>query len=571
MLVAVMVLGFGAEHRLWSAEAKPADPLQDWAVQEGYSLKIAASGFSLPTAIAAVPNPKPDPKSPRLFVTELRGTVKAVANDGSVRELARVETFQPAIEWPDSAGEGGMAGICLAPDQGYVFVTYTYRDKYGVLRNGISRFTTEPQTFDGTAAERRDYWGLFEGDTSALAHQIGGCVVRGDSVYVSVGDGGDPAASRSLDKMLGKILRLTLDGSPYPGNPFADSGGRAAAVYAYGLRNPFGVAVVDGRVFSAENGVAIDRFLEIRAGTDYAWDGTDGSITTNAAAVFSPTICPVQVAFAPEDQSVLQPRPNPRFLIAVSEEGEKDHRPGVMSVEYDLDRDMVVGTPAFLVRLEATRKGQGVVGVALSGDGLYFVPILPVGSTGVLMRMRYEPERAHSRILGRGTGPAALIQTFQCLKCHSLNGLGGTQGPALDKNSLTTRVQSRVNDPSYDDLIAKLEAIPDKTIQATSPARKEVLAADGKERMRLWIVNRLLFPKFDAPNAQMPQMNMTREQAEAITLYLLRQSPARHPLRPLWSRTFIAGTGFGLATGVGFAMLFAKRARRRSARDRSTS
>src|SRR5262245_39684855 len=104
------------------AEPEPsADPLDHWSVQEGYSLQIVARGFSMPTAIAVVPEPGPDAKSPKMFVTELRGTVKAIAKDWTVSELTRVETFQPAAEWPDDRGEGGMAGVCLAPDQGYLF------------------------------------------------------------------------------------------------------------------------------------------------------------------------------------------------------------------------------------------------------------------------------------------------------------------------------------------------------------------------------------------------------------------------------------------------------------------
>jgi Glucose / Sorbosone dehydrogenase/Cytochrome c len=562
---------FGSAVRLWSAEAghPTADPLQEWSVPEGYSLKIVATGFSFPTAIAIIPDPKPDSGSPKMFVTELRGAIKAVANDWTVREFTKVETFKPAIEWPDAAGEGGMAGLCLAPEQGYVFVTYTHRDKYGVLRNGLSRFTTTPRTFEGPAADRRDYLELFEKDSSAFSHQIGACVVSGDSLYVSVGDGGDPAATRSLDKTLGKLLRLTLDGKPYPGNPFASSGGTAAAVYAYGLRNPFGLQIVDGRVFSAENGIRIDRFLEIREGTDYGWDGTDASIATNAAAVFSPTICPVHVAYEPKDQGPLKPSPHARFLIAVSQEEAAENRPGVMSLEFDLARNMVVSTPTYLLRFEGESRGQGIVGLALSPEGLFMAPIMPVGPTAVLMMMRYDPSQAHSRIIGQGAGPAALITTFGCLKCHLLNGTGGSQGPALDKNSLTTRVESRVLDPSYAELIARLEAIPDDTIRSTSPARKEVLSASSKdEKVRLWIVNRLLYPRFDAPNAQMPQMNMTREQAESITAYLLKKSPPRprSPFDRVGGRRFVAGIGLGMLAGLGLAAVLGFRLRRRSAR-----
>ena len=538
-------------------------------MQEGYSLQIVARGFSMPTAIAIVPQPASDPSSPKMFVTELRGTVKTLANDGAVSDFTKVETFQPAAEWPDSAGEGGMAGICLAPEQGYVFVTYTHRDQYGVLRNGISRFAVKPRTFEGAAADRKDYFELFAHDSSAFSHQIGGCVVDGDSLYVSVGDGGDPAASRSLDRMLGKVIRLTLDGEPYPGNPFASSGGIAAAVYAYGLRNPFGFAVVDGRVFSADNGVKIDRFLELRAGTDYQWDGTDGSIAANALAVFAPSICPVHVAYEPENQGgPLQPAPNARFLIAISEGNEGGAPPGVLAVEYDRKQNMVVGSPRYVVRFESHSPGQGIVGLALSPEGLFMAPIMPVGPSGVLMRLRYDPDHAHSRIIGRGSGPLELIHNFGCLKCHSLDGVGGTQGPALDKNALKTRVQSRVLDPSYAQLIQRIDAIPDKNIQATSAARKEVIAAEGDQRCLLWVTNRLLFPRFDAPNAQMPQMNLTREQADTIARYLLHERPRRNLLPWVMARlssgSFLAGIGVGLLGTLGLVGVVAMRARRRS-------
>ncbi len=548
-----------------SLSGAEVNPLSDWSVEEGYSLQIVAKGFSLPTAIAIVPNPDPNPKSPRMFVTELRGTIKAVANDWSVTDFARIQTFKPEAEWPDGSGEAGMAGICLAPAQGYVFVTYTYRDKWGVLRNGASRFSAKPQTFEGTAAAREDYLDLFRDVSSAFSHQIGGCVVSGDSVFIGVGDGGDPAASRSLEKMLGKIVRLTLDGKPYPANPFASAGGKPASIFAYGLRNPFGLTFVDGRLFVAENGVDLDRFLEIRAGTDYGWDGTDASIATNAAAVFAPTICPVQVAYAPETQSALLPRPNPRFLIAVS--NSRATNPGILSLEYDLARRMVIGSPRFIAHFDGQQWGQGVVGLAIAPGGLYFCPILDVGGSGVLMAMRYDPEHVHSRIIGRGTGPAALIATYGCIKCHLLQGTGGNQGPALDSNSLAIRVESRVLDPSYAQLIARLDAIPDPAVRETAHARKEVLSAAPPERVKVWIVNRLLYPKFDEPNAQMPSFKMTREQAEAIAGYLLQEPPKRSWLEILRSRRFLAGVGLGLVAGLAFAAAFAIGSRRRPGRQ----
>ncbi len=567
---------FGSSERLRSAEARPpADPLMDWSVQEGYSLQIVARGFSMPTAIAIVPEPGRDPKSPRMFVAELRGSVKTVANDWTVSEFARIETFSPAAEWPDPSGEGGMAGLCLAPEQGYVFVTYTHRDQFGVLRNRISRFTAGSRSFEGAASTRIDFGELFADDSSAFSHQIGGCAVDGDSLFVSVGDGGDPAASRSLDRMLGKLIRLTLDGQPHPGNPFFTSGGKAAAVYAYGLRNPFGITIVDGHVFSAENGVKIDRFLELRPGIDYQWDGTDGSLAANALAVFAPSICPVHVAYAPENQGPLQPIPNARFLIAISEGNEGGAPPGVLAVEYDRKQNMAVGSPRYVVRFESQSPGQGIVGVASTPGGLFLAPMMPVGPSSVLMMIRYDPDHAHPRIIGRGAGPVELMHTFGCLKCHSLDGVGGRVGPPLDKNALKTRVDSRVLDPSYEQLIRRIDAIPDKNIQATSPARKEVVSARPDQRSLLWVKNRLLFPRFDSPNAQMPQMNIKPEQADAIARYLLHERPKANRLAwiktRLTSGSFLAGLGLGALGSLGLTAVLAIGKRRRARRPPSVS
>ncbi len=75
-----------------------------WAVEEGYSLHVLARGFSLPTSLAAVPKPGAEPGAPKLFVTELRGVIKVIANDNSVSEFARIATFSPKKDWPDLGG-----------------------------------------------------------------------------------------------------------------------------------------------------------------------------------------------------------------------------------------------------------------------------------------------------------------------------------------------------------------------------------------------------------------------------------------------------------------------------------
>jgi len=162
---------------------------------------------------------------------------------------------------PNLDGESGLAGICLDDEHGYVFATYAYRDADGILRNAITRFSASPRSFEGKAEQRTELGSFFASEPSALSHQIGTCRVHSGALYVAVGDAGNPALSSKIETPLGKILRMTLDGKPDPGNPFSTGAGRAPFVFSLGLRNPFGLAFAGDRLFAAENGVELDRFL----------------------------------------------------------------------------------------------------------------------------------------------------------------------------------------------------------------------------------------------------------------------------------------------------------------------
>src|SRR5439155_17763471 len=97
---------------------------------------------------------------------------------------------------------------------------------------------------------------------AGVAHQIGACQVVDGTLFVSVGDGWNPAAAQRRDVLLGKVLRMTLDGKPLPDNPFAHGQhGPMSYVWAYGLRNPFGLKAVGGALFATHNGPDLDSFL----------------------------------------------------------------------------------------------------------------------------------------------------------------------------------------------------------------------------------------------------------------------------------------------------------------------
>ena len=145
-----------------------------WGTEDGFAIDIDTEGYAFPVAIAFVPDPGPDPKDPLYFVTELRGTIKVVSNDRTVTVFAQ-DFFHltPAAELPDQRGELGLAGICLSPEYGYVFATFSYQDEAGVLRNNIVRFTSTPGRFS-VATAQVTFTDIFAAAESSSSHQIGG-------------------------------------------------------------------------------------------------------------------------------------------------------------------------------------------------------------------------------------------------------------------------------------------------------------------------------------------------------------------------------------------------------------
>jgi len=267
----------------------------------------------------------------------------------------------------------------------------------------------------------------------------------------------------------------------------------------------------------------------------------------------------------PAGTGPLEPSDEDRFLVAASD-GKQG--PGVVVVDYDLKRNEVLRSPHHVVRYDGHDEGQAVTGVAVVGDSLYFVPIIPVAGMGVVLATRYDPKAAHPKIIG-GSDGRDLIAATGCRGCHSLGGVGGRVGPALDPNSLRTRLETIVLNPEYATRMAKLDALTDPFIVAGRKARHEVVATPADQRVRIWIVNRLLNPKLDYPNAQMPNFGLTREKAERIATELLgapevQQSKWKELVtsRRYWAGVTTGGLGAATLVSLGLFIRAWQRSRR---------
>jgi glucose/arabinose dehydrogenase len=496
---------------------------KDWAVPEGFALNIDTDGYQFPTAIAFVPEPGPGPKDPLYFITELRGQVKVITNDRSIYTFTK-DFFQlrPEKELPDVEGETGLAGICLAPDQGYVFVTFAYQDSAGVLRNNVVRFETRPHTFALEPSHQTAFTDIFADYEAAVSHQIGSCQVADDLLYVSVGDGRQTKESQKVDSVLGKVLRMSLEGQPVPTNPFYNAGDvekSANYVWSYGLRNPFGLKAVGDRLFVADNGSDIDRLLEVRSGENYLWDGTDWSIGARADLALSPDVGPAQLEFNATNSTVLPAQYNQSFFLAAS----KPEMAGILRLAYDTEKNKVSGVPEYFLRYQGAER-QIVVGVALGPDGLYVVPTLPnEDGKSLVLRVSYQPDRQHPYLISNGQEPISLMWEKGCFGCHQLGDEGGTAGPTLNQPQLAEDLNQKLNSEGYVQMLQDVDRLNREPFVSFREARSEVMELQGQEKIRTWMIYHIMEPKFDNPNSMMPNMGLSRTQATIIADYLLQE------------------------------------------------
>jgi hypothetical protein len=167
-----------------------------------------------------------------------------------------------------------------------------------------------------------------------------------------------------------------------------------------------------------------------------------------------------------------------------------------------------------------------VTGVALGPDGLYFVPTLPDGEgrSGVF-KIAHNPEEPHPVLLTHSVNPDALMEEKGCFGCHQLNGNGGTIGPSLDERPMVARLEARLNSDAYVQSLREVDRLQREPFHRFGEARAEVLRTPGREKVRTWMNYRLMEPKFDDPNARMPNMGLSKAEAVLITDYLLREKP----------------------------------------------
>jgi glucose/arabinose dehydrogenase len=227
----------------------------------------------------------PDDGSGRLLVVEQRGRIRVV-QDGELVDRAWLDIRDRVRTAP----EMGLLGLALHPDfatNGRAFVNYT-REQGTQLQSVISEFRASPTNpeVDNDTEEI-----LLVIDQPPHENHKGGQLQFGPDgfLYVAMGDGGGAggpgALSQNLESLLGKLLRIDVDGArPYvvpPDNPFVGQGTARAEIWAYGFRNPwrFSFDAFTGRLFAGDVGQMTREEVDlVERGGNYGWPITEGSL-----------------------------------------------------------------------------------------------------------------------------------------------------------------------------------------------------------------------------------------------------------------------------------------------------
>jgi glucose/arabinose dehydrogenase len=265
------------------------------------------TSFDMPWAMTFLPG-SGVPLTNMALVTEKTGKIWLVdVANGHKREVAGAP---PVVV----TSQGGLLDVVASPDfagTGLIYLTYSEPSPNGGSGLAMARARLVDA---GSSARLEGLTVLWHDPAGGEGGQFGARIAfapDGKSLFLSSGERQRFTPAQDPSQPLGKILHLTLDGKPAPGNPMAGKTGAAtvtitdppentgaaktapgrsftwsgpnltpAETWATGLRNPLGLAFApDGRLWETEMGPrGGDEVNLILPGRNYGWpNASDGS------------------------------------------------------------------------------------------------------------------------------------------------------------------------------------------------------------------------------------------------------------------------------------------------------
>ena len=229
-----------------------------------FEATVISSDLTAPWGITNLPDG-------RLLITQKAGQMRIATTSG---ELSGAITGLPPV---NPAGQGGLLGLCVDADFGnnrmvyWVFSEQTSGGNLTAVAKG--RLADNESTIENPTV-------IYRANPADNSNAHYGGRILFDAIgnlVVSTGERAWPATralAQSVSTGLGKIVRITTDGQPAPGNPTFEESGALPELYSYGHRNPQGLAFhpTTGDLWLSEFGPrGGDEVNLITPGANYGW------------------------------------------------------------------------------------------------------------------------------------------------------------------------------------------------------------------------------------------------------------------------------------------------------------
>ncbi|MDH4260036.1 MAG: PQQ-dependent sugar dehydrogenase [Gammaproteobacteria bacterium] len=224
-------------------------------------LETVATGLEHPWSLAFLPDG-------RMLVTERPGRLRYVTMKGDVSEPI---SGVPAVY---AEGQGGLLDVALDPDfsgNSMIYLAYAERGDGDVNGTAVAR-----AKLDG--ARLTDLKVIFRQSPKVKSkHHFGSRLVfaRDGNLFVTLGErNSERQSAQDLGTHLGKIVRITKDGTVPADNPFAGRAGALPEIWSLGHRNVQGATIdpATGRFWAVEHGPRGGDEVNLpEAGRNYGW------------------------------------------------------------------------------------------------------------------------------------------------------------------------------------------------------------------------------------------------------------------------------------------------------------
>lgn len=263
LAIAALCVGYVGVFGL-SSLANPGPKLPGvTSAASGVAVETFASGLENPWGMAFLPDG-------RMLVTEKPGRLRIISQTGKVSKPVK------GIPGVYSDGQGGLLDVALDPEfksNKRIYLSFAEPAENDAEKNSTAVLRAELK--GGSLANQKVIWRQ-EIKTESFGH-FGSRLIfdRAGLLYVTTGERYFAMKdAQKLDNTHGKIVRITTDGAPAPGNPFVGNDLGLDEIYSYGHRNVQGAALnpKTGILWTHEHGPrGGDELNIITAGRNYGW------------------------------------------------------------------------------------------------------------------------------------------------------------------------------------------------------------------------------------------------------------------------------------------------------------